>query len=189
MRILDAAVWFFQGSELEEYERHAEDVVFLVSALEQLCGVSGRHQHTQIENKVIGMIGGDWAVEGKRSFRRWITEAYKKRSELHGGRTEAARWPYWGHALIATETFCLMTKALLADAGRYALDDHDRDAIEALPPRIECLTLEDDDEAVAIAECWHQAASEAGMRRATRRALGFLLDAMRGEERRDGGDT
>lgn len=181
-RILDSAVWFFQGSELEEFERHSEDVVFLVSALEQLCGVSGGQQDTRIGDKVIETLGGAWSVEAKRTFRRWITEGYKKRSELHGGRAQASRWPYWGHALIATETYCLMTKALLAHVGRYALDDRDEVAIEALPSRIDCVALEDDDDAAAIAECWNAAGGEGAMRRATRQATEFLLRQLRAEE-------
>src|SRR5207247_606379 len=140
-------VWFFQGSELEEFERHSEDVVFLVSALEQLCQVSGRHQETQIAERVTAAMGADWSDGAKRSFRRWVVEAYKKRSELHGGLAAAARWPYWGHALIATETYCLMTKALLAADGRYTLDDRDEVAMEALPSRIDCVALEDDGDA------------------------------------------
>lgn len=185
-RILDSAVWFLQGSELEEFERHSEDVVFLVSALEQLCGVEGRQQDTHIRNKVVETIGTNWTVDGKRIFGRWITEAYKKRSELHGGRTEAARWPYWAHALIATETYCLMTKALLAADGRYQLDDRDEVKIEALPVRIECATRDEGDDAADIATCWNQAEGEGAMRRASRAAAAFLLSQIRAEENERG---
>ncbi len=187
-RILDSSVWFVQGAELDEFERHSEDVVFLVSALEQLCAVSGRRQDMLIGDAVIAQIGGAWSDDGKRSFRRWITEAYKKRSELHGGLAAAARWPYWGHALIATETYCLMTKALLAEAGRYTLDDADENAIEALPVRIDCLTLEDDGAAAEIADCWNRAVGDGAMRRATRRAFEFLQQQTRAEEDQRGGE-
>lgn len=187
-RILDSAVWFLQGSELEEFERHSEDVVFLVSALEQLCGAEGRQQDTHIRNKVIETIGADWTVDGKRIFGRWITEAYKKRSELHGGRAEAARWPYWAHALIATETYCLMTKALLAADDRYQLDDRDEVKIDALPIRFECATREEGEDAADIANCWNQAEGEGAMRRASRAAATFLLDQMRAEQNERGSE-
>jgi hypothetical protein len=148
--------------------------------------VSGRQQDTQIRNKVIETIGGAWDVDAKRTFGRWITEAYKKRSELHGGLAEAVRWPYWGHALIATATYCLMMKALLAEAGRYALDDRDEVAIEALPIRIDCVALEDEGDAANISDCWNRAAGEGAMRRASRKAAESLLEQARSEENEHG---
>lgn len=187
VRILDSAVWFFQGCELDENERHNEDVVFLVSALEQLVGISGGRQDTQMAAKLIESLGQHWDDPANRWVRKWMTEAYKKRSELHGGRADAVRWPYWGHALLVTIAFSLMTKSLLAQEGRYALDDEDQVAIEAFPRHIECVTLEDEDGARDIAACWRDAAGSAAMRCATRRAFENLQTHENTEDAATGG--
>jgi hypothetical protein len=188
-RILDSVIWFFQGSEIDEFERHSEDVIFVVSALEQLCGTRGRHQDIQMATAIINLLGAEWSVDAKRSVRQWMAEAYQKRSELHGGRAARNRWPYWGHALLGTTVYCLMVKALLAAAGRYEMDGDDALAIEAFPARINCITLGDDDDATAIANCWNAARGEGAMRRARRRALEDILRRLHAEKHEAGSDT
>ncbi len=91
---------FMQGSELDEYETHGQDVVWIASAVEQLCDVSGRNKDTKMADKVVAALGDDWSDDDKRQLRRWMREFYAKRSEIHGNTAERERWPYWAHALL-----------------------------------------------------------------------------------------
>jgi hypothetical protein len=88
--------------------------------------VSGRNKDTEMADKIIQMLGGEWVAPQERLLRRWMREFYAKRSEIHGEEATTERWPYWAHALIGTVLYVALVKHLLADVGRYGLSDRDR---------------------------------------------------------------
>ncbi len=158
-----------QGSELDEFVTHGQDVVWIASAIEQLCDVSGRNKDTQMATKLADLLGGDWTDEQKRVVRRWMREFYAKRSEIHGEEATTDRWPYWAHALIGTVVYIAVIKHLLADAGRLALTERDRDDAAGLPHRIGCLIEADTRPQEDFARCWHEGQYEGAIRRIFRR--------------------
>jgi hypothetical protein len=157
-RIRQSLTLFLQGSELDEYETHAQEVVWLASALEQLCGVEGRYKDRQIADKLVDALGATWTDEGKRAIRRWMTEFYAKRSEIHGGSASTSHWPNWAHALLGTVAYVALVKQLLATEGRYALTDADEDDAAALPHRVGCLRDADEQSQDDFARCWRSGA-------------------------------
>lgn len=160
---------FIQGNELDEFETHGQDVVWIASAIEQVCDVSGRNKDTQMAARLADLLGGDWTDDQKRVVRRWMREFYAKRSEIHGEEATTDRWPYWTHALIGTVAYVALIKHLLAAAGRFELTDRDRDDAAGLPHRIECLIEADTRPQEDFARCWHEGQYEGAMRRIFRR--------------------
>lgn len=160
---------FLQGNELDEFETHGQDVVWIASAIEQLSDVSGRNKDTQMSDKVIATLASAWDDTQKRLLRRWMRELYAKRSEIHGDEATTEKWPYWVHALLSTVTYVLLVKHLLAAAGRYTLTDSDEETAAALPKRIECLIRADEKGQDEFARCWQQATWDGAMARIFRR--------------------
>jgi len=156
---------FLQGNELDEFETHGQDVVWLASAIEQLCDVSGRNKDTQMANKIIGILGSTWNDPANRLLRKWMRELYAKRSEIHGEEATTEKWPYWTHALLATVTYVLVVKHLLAADERYALVKADEEAAAALPKRVECLIRADEKGQNEFSECWRRATWDGAMAR------------------------
>jgi hypothetical protein len=163
---------FLQGSELDEWETHGQEVVWIGSALEQMCDVSGRNKNTQMATAVTNALGAAWDTPQKRTLNRWMDEFYAKRSEIHGRTTERDAWPYWAHALLGTVTYVLLVKHLLAGERRYGLTDRDQDDAAALPHRIECLKAADAKGQDVLARCWNEGAWEGAVARIARRLLG-----------------
>lgn len=162
---------FLQGSELDEWETHGQEIVWIGSAIEQMCDVSGRNKSTQMADAVAAALGSDWDAAQKRTLNRWMTEFYAKRSEIHGRAAERDAWPYWAHALLGTVTYVLLVKHLLANA-QFVLTDRDKDDAAALPHRIECLRGADQKPQAEFAECWGRGAWEGAMARIIRMFTG-----------------
>lgn len=163
---------FLQGSELDEWETHGQEVVWIGSALEQMCDVSGRNKNTQMANAITNALGAAWDVPQKRTLNRWMEEFYAKRSEIHGRAAERDAWPYWAHALLGTVTYVLLVKHLLGAEGHYELTDREQDDTAALPHRIECLKDADAKGQDVFARCWNEGAWEGAVARIVRRLLG-----------------
>jgi hypothetical protein len=163
---------FLQGSELDEWETHGQEVVWIGSALEQMCDVSGRNKNTQMATAITNALGAAWDAPQKRTLNRWMDEFYAKRSEIHGRAAGRDAWPYWAHALLGTVTYVLLVRHLLAGEGHYELTDRDQDDAAALPHRIECLKDADTKGQDAFARCWNQGAWEGAVARIMRRLLG-----------------
>jgi hypothetical protein len=163
---------FLQGSELDEWETHGQEVVWIGSALEQMCDVSGRNKNTQMANAITNTLGTAWDAPQKRTLNRWMEEFYAKRSEIHGRAAERDTWPYWAHALLGTVTYVLLVKHLLGAEGHYELTDREQDDTAALPHRIECLKEADAKGQDAFARCWNEGAWEGAVARIVRRLLG-----------------
>jgi len=160
---------FVQGSELDEHGSHGQDVVWIASAVEQICDISGRNKSAKMAVKVIATLGADWSDHDKRQLRRWMEEFYAKRSEIHGGEANRERWPYWAHALLGTVLYVTFVKYILADARRYELTDCDRNDAAGFPHRIRCLIDADTKPQEQFAECWHESQMEGAFRRILRR--------------------
>lgn len=163
---------FLQGSELDEWGTHGQDVVWIGSAVEQMCDVSGNRKNQQMAEKITATLGVEWEANQRRAVRRWMDEFYARRSEIHGRAAERDAWPYWAHALLGTVTYVLLVKHLLAAEERYALTDRDSTNAAALPHRIECLRGADDQEQDDFARCWRDGAWEGAMARIIRRFTG-----------------
>ena len=163
---------FLQGSELDEWGTHSQDVVWIGSAVEQMCDVSGNRKNQQMAEKITATLGAEWDAPQKRAVRSWMDEFYAKRSEIHGRAAGRDAWPYWGHALLGTVTYVLLIRHLLAAEGRYALTDQDGTNAAALPHRIGCLKDADAQEQDDFARCWREGAWEGAMARIIRRFSG-----------------
>jgi hypothetical protein len=169
-RIRQSVTLFLQGSELDEYETHGQEVVWIVSAIEQLCGVEGRYKDRQIAERISEALGVTWTSADKRAVRRWMAECYAKRSEIHGAEASTSHWPNWAHALLVTVTYVALVKHMLAADGRYELTDRDEDNASALPHRLECLRNADEQPQEDFARCWRSDAIwEGAMARLFRR--------------------
>jgi hypothetical protein len=163
--IRESLTLFLQGSELDEYETHGQDVVWIASAIEQLCEVSGRNKDTQIAERMTAALGDAWNAQEKRTLRQWMREFYAKRSEIHGQEATTSQWPYWAHALLGTVSYIALVKHALAADSRYVLTDGDREDAAALPHRIDCLRDADTKRQDEFARCWGQASWEGAMAR------------------------
>jgi hypothetical protein len=163
---------FLQGSELDEWETHGQEVVWIGSALEQMCDVSGNRKNQQMAEAITAALGTAWDAPQKRTMNRWMDEFYAKRSEIHGAAAGRDTWPYWAHALLGTVTYVLMVKHLLAGEHHYELTNHDEDAAAALPHRIECLKEADQKPQDEFASCWNRATWEGAVARIARRFTG-----------------
>ncbi len=163
---------FLQGSKLDEWETHDQEVVWICSALEQMCDVSGRNKNTKMACAITRDLGAAWDAPQKRTLNGWMEEFYAKRSEIHGRAADRVAWPYWAHALLGTVAYVLLVKHVLAAAGRYELTDHDQNDAAGLPHRIECLKDADARPQDDFAGCWNEGAVEGAHARATRRLLG-----------------
>jgi hypothetical protein len=172
--ICQSVVPFLRANDMDEYGSVEQDVVWLVSALEQLLGLglqlpSGR-RGTELHLQVSGLFRAHWEQQEVRNCRRWLDDLRRKRNELHGKPAEAVRWQSWAHALLATELFPLAVKNLLADAGRYTLDSLDLMKVEAFPSRVALVAGPGPFDELALGEAWHQAAADAATRRVVRSA-------------------
>ena len=167
--IVGSALWFVQGSELDDHGSHLHDLVFIVSALEQLCMVEGRNRRNKKMAKTIReVLGEHWTDKDKRWLRKWMAESYAKRSELHGRSANRDRWPNWALSLLSSVAYCLLVKARLEADSRYTFSCFDLDEIEAFPARIACLAEHDNiDDA---ARKWTEARSTASFAVAIRQA-------------------
>jgi hypothetical protein len=163
--IRESLTLFLQGSELDEYETHGQDVVWIASAIEQLCEVGGRNKDTQIAERMTGALGTAWNADEKRTLRQWMREFYAKRSEIHGQEAATSHWPYWAHALLGTVSYFALVKDALAADGRYVLTDSDEQNAAALPHRIDCLRDADAKSQEEFGRCWGHASWEGAMAR------------------------
>ena len=167
--IVGSALWFVQGSELDEHGSHLHDLVFIVSALEQLCMVEGRNQNERMAATITEVLGEHWTDKDQRWLRKWMAESYAKRSELHGRSANRDRWPNWALSLLNTVAYCLLVKARLEAESRYTLNSCDLDEIAAFPARIACLA--EHDSIGDAARKWQEARSAAIFEIAFRQAL------------------
>jgi hypothetical protein len=51
---------FLQDSELDEWETHGQEVVWIGSTLEQMCDVSGRNKNTQMATTITNALSAAW---------------------------------------------------------------------------------------------------------------------------------
>ncbi len=163
---------FLLGSELDRWETHGQEVVWICSALEQMCNVSRLKKTTQMARAITCRIGAAWDEEQECVLKCWMGEFYAKRSEIHGRAADRVAWPYWAHALLGTVAYVLLVKHVLAAAGRYELTDRDQNDAAALPHRIECLKDANARPQDDFTRCWNEGAVEGAHARATRRLLG-----------------
>jgi hypothetical protein len=165
---------FLQGSELDEFETHGQEVVWITSAIEQLCGVEGRRKDTQIADKMIATLGDAWTAADKRVVRQWMSECYAKRSEIHGAVAHTSSWPYWAHALLGTVTYVALVQHALAAEARYTLANRDEEDAAALPHRIRCLRDADAQSQEDFSRCWRSSAAWDGAMARIFRKFGIL---------------
>jgi hypothetical protein len=143
-RISLSADAFFDANRLEDHTSADREVVWSISALEQLLGVWGAGSLGQqlaalfADSPSTQTTWTDWRGRSRSGtwLESWLAEAYEVRSAIHGTRPAREVWQAWEHALIATVVYELAVKLLLVDAGRYEPTDRDRDELGALNERI-----------------------------------------------------
>jgi hypothetical protein len=159
---------------MDEYGSPAEDVIWLVTALEQLTGIAiGREtgrRGSELHVVVTELFAAHWSHDEARLCRRWLEDLRKKRNALHGRRSTPERWHAWAHGILATEAYVLAVKLLLARANRYTLDPWDLTKIEALPARIALVEGDGPFDERTLGEAWHQFLADAAPARVNRAA-------------------
>jgi hypothetical protein len=171
--IRQSVVPFLRGNEMDEYGNAEQDVVWVAAALEQLLGVASGQQAGRRGAKLYLAIGGLfeawWEAPELRLVRRWATQFYRKRNEIHGAPATANNWHDWAHALLATVVYPLAVKVLLARADRYQLNGFDLNEIVAFPARVACIEGRGELDQRAVGWQWQKALYDAGIRRTRRR--------------------
>jgi hypothetical protein len=165
LAITQSVVPFLRANDMDEYGSVEQDIVWLVAALEQLIG-RGRQVKVTARGFDLGVGIADlfvaqWAREGRTDCRRWMNDLNRKRNELHGQAAQTEAWQPWAHALLASEIYPLVVKALLAAEDRYILDSLDLAQIEAFPPRAVLVGGAGPFDEAALGEVWHQALANA----------------------------
>lgn len=171
--ICQSVVPFLRANDMDEYGAVEQDIVWLVTAFEQLLGVAlqlsagrrGFELHVQLSR----LFAEHWQKTEVRSCRRWLEHLRNKRNELHG-RPGGSGWQAWAHALLATELFPLSVKALLAREGRYILDGIDLMKVEAFPSQVALVAGDGPFNEHQLSVAWHQAVADAASRRVARNA-------------------
>jgi hypothetical protein len=172
--ICQSVVPFLRANDMDEYGAVEQDIVWLVTAFEQLLGVAlqlnagrrGFELHVQLSR----LFAEHWQQAELRSCRRWLEHLRNKRNELHGRPGSGSGWQPSAHALLATELFPLSAKALLAREGRYILDSIDLMKIEAFPSQVILVAGDGPFNEYQLGEAWHQAVADAAARRLGRNA-------------------
>jgi hypothetical protein len=160
---------FLRGNEMDEYSSAEQDIVWLAAALEQLLGVARGQQAgrrgARLHLSIGGLFKSWWEVSELRLVRRWATNFYHKRNEIHGAPAKANNWHDWAHALLATVVYPLAVKVLLARAGRYELNGFDQSGIMAFPARIAYVEGRGEQDQRAVGWQWQLALRDAAIRR------------------------
>jgi len=172
--ICQSVIPFLRANDMDEYGAIDQDVVWLVTAFEQLLGVAlqlnaGRRGF-DVHVQVAGLFAEHWEQGELRSCRRWLEHLRSKRNELHGRPGTGSGWQPWAHAILATELFPLTVKALLAREGRYILDAIDLMKIEAFPSQVILVAGDGPFDERELGEMWHQSVADAAARRLARNA-------------------
>jgi hypothetical protein len=170
--ICQSVVPFLRANDMDEYGAVEQDIVWLVTAFEQLLGVAlqvnaGRRGF-ELHIQLVELFTEHWSHAEQRNCRRWLEHLRHKRNELHGRRGTGNGWQTWAHALLSTELFPLTVKALLSREGRYVLDSIDLMKIEAFPSRVLLVAGDGPFDELELGEAWHQAVADAAARRVAR---------------------
>lgn len=172
--ICQSVVPYLRANDMDEYGSVEQDIVWLVTAFEQLVGIAQQHapgrRGFEVHKRVDGLFAEYWERRELTDYRRWLEHLRNKRNELHGRPATTSGWQTWAHALLATELYPLTVKALLARGGRYILDGIDLMKVEALPSRIRLVAGDGPFDEQMLGEAWHQAAADAAARRVARNA-------------------
>lgn len=167
--ITQSVVPFLRANDMDEYGSVDQDIVWLVAALEQLIGIGLQVDVTargfDLGVKVADLYTEPWTRQGRTDCRRWISDLNRKRNELHGQPAQTQAWQPWAHALLASELYPLVAKALLVADDRYILDSLDLAKIEAFPPRVMLVHGAGPFDRTALGEAWHQALADAASKR------------------------
>lgn len=170
--IRQSVVPYLRANDMDEYGAVEQDIIWLVTALEQLLAIaqstrSGR-RGGELHVRIAELFSDEWPVTERRVCRRWLQDLVRKRNELHGHELSAAGWQSWAHALLATELYPLAVKALLAGADRYIPDGFDRMKIGAFPSRVALIQGHGPFEEMSLGEAWHQIAVDTTQQRLAR---------------------
>lgn len=170
--ISQSAVPYLRANDMDEYGSVEQDIVWLVTAFEQLLGVAlqlraGRRGF-ELHVELVALFAEHWQHTEQRNCRRWLEHLRNKRNELHGRPSSTRGWQTWAHALLATELFPLTVKVLLAREGRYSLDGIDLMKIEAFPSQVILVAGDGPFNEHQLGESWHQAVADAAARRVAR---------------------
>jgi hypothetical protein len=172
--IRQSVVPYLRANDMDEYGTVEQDIVWLVSAFEQLLGIAQQHTTGRRGSEMHIRVGNLFAAHWERSdltlCRRWLEHLRNKRNELHGRVATTSGWQSWAHALLATELFPLTVKSHLAAEGRYLLDGIDMMKVEAFPARVRLTAGDGPFNEQALGEAWHQAAADAAAARVARNA-------------------
>lgn len=162
--IAQSVVPFLRANDMSEYGAPEQDVVWLVAALEQLVGlarqVDAQRLGPRITTEIADLFCG-WPRAERSIVRRWMTELYKRRHEIHGRHATAAKWELWAHTLLAAVLYPLVVKALLAEASRYHFDAADIRTAAAFPARVALLETPRESDKVQLCDAWHRALVDA----------------------------
>jgi hypothetical protein len=172
--ICQSVIPFLRGNDMDEYGAVEQDIVWLVTALEQLLGVTlqlnagrrGFELHVQLAT----LFAKHWLHADQRTCRRWIEHLRNKRNELHGRPSTGNGWQTWAHALLASELYPLTVKVLLAREDRYILDGVDLMKIEAFPSQVKLVAGHGPFDEQQLGEAWHQTVADTAARRVARHA-------------------
>jgi hypothetical protein len=172
--IRQSVIPFLRANDMDEYGAVEQDIVWLVTAFEQLLGIAlqlnpGR-RGLQLHVQVSRLLAEHWQEAEARRCRRWLEHLRNKRNELHGRPGGDNGWQAWAHAVLATELFPLSVKALLAREKRYILDGIDLMKIEAFPSQVVLVAGDGPFDEHQLGLAWHQALADAAKRRVARNA-------------------
>ena len=172
--ITQSVVPFLRANDMDEYGSVEQDIVWLVAAIEQLIGLGLQVKVTargfDLGVKVADLFPERWTRQRRTDCRRWMNDLNRKRNELHGQAVQTEAWQPWAHALLASELYPLVVKALLAHKDRYILDSLDLAQIEAFPLRAVLVGGAGPFNQTALGEAWHQALADAASERVRRNA-------------------
>lgn len=172
--ICQSVVPFLRANDMDEYGTVEQDIVWLVTAFEQLLGVALRlntgTRGFELHAQLASLFAEHWQHTEQRNCRRWLEHLRNKRNELHGRPASTSGWQTWAHALLATELFPLTVKVLLAREGRYILDGIDLMKIEAFPSQVMLVVGDERFDERELCEAWHQTVADAAARRVARKA-------------------
>lgn len=172
--ICQAVVPFLRANDMDEYGAVEQDIVWLVTAFEQLLGVAlqpnASRRGLELHVQLVSLFSEHWSHAEQRNCRRWLEHLRNKRNELHGRPGSTSGWQTWAHAILATELFVLNVKVLLAREGRYVLDGIDLMKIEAFPAQVMLVAGDGPFEEQQLSEAWHQAVADAAAHRIARNA-------------------
>lgn len=170
--ICQSVLPFLRANDMDEYGSVEQDIVWLISAFDQLLGVAlqlpARRRGTELPVRIAALFAEYWQRQELTDCRRWLDGLRSKRNELHGAPAGNSGWQPWAHALLATELFPLAVKALLARKERYSLDSIDLMKIEAFPSQVMLVAGVGPFDERKLGEAWHRTASDAAARRVAR---------------------